>query len=143
MPGSIAKDALASNIASGSTLNAAGTTNGTVVQIEKPGVIRFELATPATITGTSATLDVEIKGADDSGFTTNVVSYGRFSQLSGSNASQQSLFKYLAAQVYSKYVRATVVLGGTSPVYTGLAITPRPFHYQEKHTVGTAVGNSA
>jgi hypothetical protein len=143
MPGSIAKDALASNIASGSTLNAAGSTNGTVVQIEKPGVIRFELATPATITGTSTTLDVEIKGADDSGFTTNVVSYGRFSQLSGSNASQQSVFKYLAAQVYSKYVRATVVVGGTSPVYTGLAITPRPFHYQEKHTVGSVVGNSA
>jgi hypothetical protein len=143
MPGSLVKDNLASNIATGSTLNAAGTTNGTVVQIEKPGVVRFELATPATITGTSATLDVEIKGADDLAFSVNVVSYGRFSQLSGSNASQQSLFKYLAAQVYSKYVRATVILGGTSPVYTGLTITPRPFHYQEKHSVGTATGNSA
>jgi hypothetical protein len=143
MPGSLVKDNLASNLATGSTLNAAGTTNGTAVQLEKPGVVRFELSTPATVTGTTPTLDVEIKGADDSGFTTNVVSYGRFSQVAGSTASQQSLFKYLAAQVYSKYVRATVILGGTSPVYTGLAITPRPFHYQEKHSVGTATGNSA
>lgn len=147
MPGTLVKDTLAPNLATGSTLNAAGTTNGTAVQIMKPGAIRFELATPGTITGTTPTLDVEIKGADDSGFTTGVVSYGKFSQVT----TGVSLFKYLAAQVYSNYIRATVVIGGTTPVYTGLVITPRPFHYQEKHPVTnitpagttTVVGNSA
>src|SRR5438045_2451431 len=107
MPGSLVKDTLAPNLASGATLNSAGTTSGTVVQIDKPGTIRLELAT-STVTGTSPTLDVEVKGADDSGFTTNVVSYGRFSQATASN-----VLRFMVAQVFSKYIRATVVVGGT------------------------------
>ena len=118
MPGTLVTDAIAVDIFAGVTLNAAGTTSGTVQQLDKPGQVQVEMIT-GTVTGTSPTLDVEVKGADDSAFTTNVVSFGRFSQLSGTGSAQTGLTRRLFARVDKKYVRATVIVGGTTPVYTG------------------------
>jgi len=123
MPGTVVRDALAANLASGSTLNAAGTTNGTAVDLHWSHEVVFELVT-STVTSTSdsATLNVEIKGADDSGFTVNVVSFGRFAALSGTDAAQSNVTRQLRAFAQKRYVRATVIVGGTAPVYTGTTI---------------------
>src|SRR3954471_18529227 len=117
MPGSLVRDANAINLLTGATLNSAGTTNGTVQRLDKPGEVRFCLLT-STVTGTTPTISIEVKGADDLAFSTNVVSYGLFATTSGTGAAQTGISRYLDANVYKRYVRATVVLGGTSPVYT-------------------------
>ncbi|HKZ20290.1 MAG TPA: hypothetical protein VJQ57_09285 [Acidimicrobiia bacterium] len=120
MPGTLVRDSNATNLLTGSTLNAAGTTTSTAVQIDKPGEIQFVLTT-GTVTGTSPTGDFEVKGADDSGMSTNVVSYGRFSQ----RDTTDGVTKYLRARVDSKYVQVTVILGGTNPVFTGSTLYAR------------------
>lgn len=122
MPGTYVRDANASNLLSGATLNSAGSTNATAVEVSKPGNVRVRLAT-STVTGTNPTIEVELKGADDSGFTTNVVSYGKFGITTGNAAAQSNVTKFFEADVRKRYVRATVVLGGTSPVYTGATCT--------------------
>lgn len=116
MPGSLVRDALAPQVLTGATLNAAGTTNGTVQEIDKPGDVRAVL-TLGTVTGTSPTLGVELKGADDAAFSVNVVSFGQFAASSG--GSQSNTTKVFDFRCDKQYIRATVVAGGTSPVYTG------------------------
>lgn len=125
MPGTLVRDANALNLAAGATLTAAATVTGTAVDISKPQDVQFELAT-ATVgsTGNSATLSVEIKGADDLAMSVNVVSFGRFSALSGTDAAQSNLKRYLRARVDKRYVQATLVIGGTAPTYAGTTITP-------------------
>lgn len=122
MPGSLVRDSLAANLLAGSTLNAAGTTNGTVTVIDKPGEVRLELAL-STVTGTTPTISVELKGADDLAFTVNVVSFGVFSTTAG--GSQSNIFRYMAANINKQYVRSTVIVAGTSPVYTGATLKAR------------------
>jgi hypothetical protein len=128
MPGSYVKDAASVNLATGATLNAAGSTNGTVVEVLWPGETRIQLTT-GTVAGTSPTADIEVKGADDAAFTQNVVSYGRFSGLTG--GAQSNVDRWLEADVYARYVRATVVLGGTTPSYVGTTITLRADSYKQ------------
>jgi len=130
MPGTLIRDANVIELFDGATLNAAGTTSGTVKQIESPGEVAFILATDGTIssTGNSATLNVEVKGADNLAFDSGVVSYGRFAALSGTDDAQESLTRVLNAYVDKKYVRATVIVGGTSPVYTGATLHVRLPH---------------
>ena len=130
MPGTLVRDSLAVEVIAGATLNAAGTTNGTVKEIANPEWVSFQLVTPATITstGNSATLNVELKGADNAAFDSGVVSYGRFAALSGTDDSQENLTRVLDAYVDKRYVRATVILGGTAPVYTGLTCHVRQPH---------------
>ncbi len=125
MPGTVVRDALGLNLAAGATLNAAGTTNGTVAEINSPQEVSFELATgTVTSTGNSATLNIEIQSADNSGFSVGVVSHGRFAALSGTDAAQSNVVRLLRATVQKRYARATVILGGTAPVYTGTTIKP-------------------
>ena|SRR5215207_4196491 len=135
MPGTLVRDALAANLATGATLNAAGTTNGTAVEIAKPGSCRVFLVT-STVTGTSPTLDVTIQGADDSGFTTNVVTEGRFALLTG--GSQSNVTRVLDTVIDKRYIRAVVLIAGTSPVYTGTTITVRERHDRKNQVSDTA-----
>src|SRR5215207_7285594 len=137
MPGTLVRDALAANLATGATLNAAGTTNGTAVEIAKPGDVTVYINT-STVTGTTPTLQVTIQGADDSGFTTNVVSIGAFPVTSGSAAAQSSIERKLSTYIGKRYVRAAVTLGGTSPVYTGTTITVRERNDRRNQTTDTA-----
>ncbi len=122
MPGTLVRDALAPALHTGATLNAAGSTNGTAVEVSKPGDVRVFLVT-STVTGTTPTLDVELQGADDTAFTVNKVSYGRFAQLSG--GSQSAVTRVLDMDVFKRYMRAVVTVGGTTPVYTGTTIYVR------------------
>ena len=126
MPGTHVADALAPNLLSGSTLNAAGTTDGNVWEALWPGKIRFELTT-GTVTGTSPTMDIELKGCEDSAFSGTVVSYGRFAQ----RDTTDNATRWLEADIQSKYLKATVVVGGTTPVFTGSTLYPRAerYHY--------------
>lgn len=118
MPGSLVRDSLSPQLFAGATLNAAGSTNGTAVQVDKPGDVMVEIVT-GTVTGTTPTLLVTIQGADDSGFTTNVVNICEFPVTSGTGAAQSSKTKRQNTYIGKQFVRAAVTLGGTSPVYTG------------------------
>jgi hypothetical protein len=127
MPGTLAQDAIAPNLAAGATLNSAGTTNGDIWESTFPHNVRFELDT-ATVTGTTPTLLVEIRGADNAAFNSGVVSFGAFPVTSGTAASQSDIVRYFDTYVDKRYVRAVVTVGGTNPVYTGTTVTPRQPH---------------
>ncbi|MEM9605899.1 MAG: hypothetical protein AAGA99_00665 [Actinomycetota bacterium] len=106
-------DATASNILTGATLNSAGTTQSTGVDLQWPRTVRFQLDT-ATVTGTSPTLDVTVQASSVSDFSSDVVDLGSFSQVTASSTSRD-----LQVYVPRQYVRAAVTVGGTSPVFTG------------------------
>lgn len=123
MPGTLVRDALADNLLTGATLNSAGTTNGTAVQVSKPGCVRVELAT-STVTGTNPTILVTLQGSSTSGFSSSVY-LGSFVVTSGNAAAQTSITRYIDVDCYHEYIRANVTLGGTSPVYTGSTVKLR------------------
>lgn len=131
MPGTLVQDALAPNILVGATLNAAGTTNSTAVQVDRPGDVAFVL-TLGTVTGTTPTSDITIQGSDDNTFATGVVTYG---QIETSGGSQSSISRQISAYVSKQYVRAVVVLGGTSPSYAGSTLVPRQLHDRRTRSV--------
>lgn len=122
MPGTLVRDSLAPLLSAGVTLNAAGTTSGTVLEVNKPGDVRI-FAAYSTVTGTTPTADIEIKGADDLAFSVNVVSHGRFATSTG--GSQSNTTRVIDIRSDKRFMRATVILGGTTPVYTGLTLTAR------------------
>jgi hypothetical protein len=127
-------DANEVNLLNGATLNAAGTTNGTVVQVDRPGDVAFQFEA-ATVTGTTPTARVTIQGSDDITFATGVVDYASVGPQLGAAGAQSNTVKTATAYAYKKYARAVVTLGGTSPVYTGSKLTVRPPH--TKRTTGT------
>lgn len=131
MPGTLVRDALAPNLLVGSTLNSAGTTNGTVVQLDRPCSITLELQL-GTVTGTTPTLDVTFQGSDSSTFASGVVTYG---QIETSGASQSNINRQITAYVNHRFVRVIVVIGGTTPVYTGSTLVPRQLHDRRTRTV--------
>lgn len=127
MPGTVVRDADAPDLASGgdtSDLNAAGTTNGVIWDAQYPGLLSFALDTPATITGTTPTMDVTIEASSSSTFASDVVTVCKFDTI----GDEQSLTFLATGYVNKRYVRAEFVLGGTSPVFTGTTVTPVPVH---------------
>jgi|CXWL01.1.fsa_nt_gi hypothetical protein len=130
MPGTLAQDSLAPNLLAGATLNAAGTTNGTIVTLDRPGEVAFVL-TFGTVSGTSPTADVTVQGSDSSTFASGVITYGQIE----TSGTQTGLVRQISARAYHKYVRAIVTLGGTSPVYTGSTLVPRQPHDRRTRSV--------
>jgi hypothetical protein len=131
MPGTLVTDANAANLLAGATLNAAGTTTSTVVQLDRPDEVIFRLV-QGVVTGTSPTIRITVQGSDDSSFAT-FVTYGTFGA-SGTQATA-GVSKQLTASAYLKYVRLSVVVGGTSPVYTGSTVYCQPENYLRTRTV--------
>lgn len=130
--GILIRDALEPALETGVTLNAAGTTTTSpVVDCLRPMECRVRLAT-STVTSTtnSATLNVEIQASNDSTFVTDTVSLGRFAALSGTDAAQSNVVRWLDVYTQKRYLRASVVVGGTAPVYTGTVIRVHPEHYK-------------
>lgn len=126
MPGTLVRDAGAPNLASGATLNAAGTTNGTAAEINTPGLVRVEVLTSTVAsTGNSATLQVEIESSDSSTFASGVVSNGKTEVLSGTDVAQTGVTRWLTCDIQKRYVRAVVTIAGTAPVYTGTTVKVR------------------
>lgn len=123
MPGTLIQDANALNLATGATLNAAGTTTSTVQELPYSGKVAVKLTT-GTVTGTTPTLNVEIQGSDSATFASGVVSYGRFASV----GDEDNVSRYLSIYHDKRYIRASVVVAGTTPVFTGTTITPVPPH---------------
>ncbi len=113
MPGSLVTDALAPNLLAGATLTAAGASNGTIVQLDRPSNVAFVL-TMGAVTGTSPTISVSVQGSDSPTFASGVVTYGTVSAAAVANA-----VRLINAHVYHRYVRASTTLGGTTPNYAG------------------------
>ena len=139
MPGTVVRDATAVDLAVGATLNAAGTTNGTVNDLQYPCWFTASLDT-ATVTGTTPTIMFSVQAADNLAFNSGVVTLGTSSVTSGTGAAQSNVDGLRQVKCYTnkRYVRATgVVLGGTSPVYTGSKIRIVPV-YDRHTTLSTA-----
>lgn len=126
MSGTILRDANAINILAGATLNAAGTTTSTAVFLGAFGTdMQFELTTGTVAsTGNTATARIDVQVSDVAAFTTFSVLTSFF--LSGTDAAQSNVTRKIAGVINRRgYIRANVVLGGTAPNYTGMAVTPR------------------
>lgn len=132
MPGTLVQDASAVELYDG-TITSKTTTNGTWKESGLPGEVSVELVT-GTLSGSAATIDVEIQGADTNGGT-NTVTYGRFSQLTEADG---SLTLYLQARVYKPYVRAVIITGGTTVTSVPLVVTLREPH--DRRTVSRTAG---
>lgn len=126
--GTYVQDANSANLLAGSTLNAAGTTNGTIVQVDRPGDI-FAVLETSTVTGTTPTISIVVQGSDDSGFASGVVEYGTIRIVTGAAAAQTNVRKHIDIIAYKKYIRAVVTLGGTTPVYTGSTLKLQQEHF--------------
>lgn len=137
MPGTLIRDALAPNLLAGSTLTAAGTTNGTIVVLDRPHMVTTYLSLEVLPTGTTPTISVRIQGSSSATFASDVVDYITLAVLTGTPAQQFAAGKRAgAAYVDRKYVRAIVTLGGTSPVYTGATLTLEQPHFRRLRTTG-------
>lgn len=120
------RDANATNLLTGATLNAAGTTAATAVQVDRPGDCAFVLTT-STVTGTNPTLTVIITASDSAAFDDDVVTVATITS-TGTNEDNKT---YIAnAKVYKQYVKAGVTCGGTNPVYTSSTLYVTPPHYK-------------
>lgn len=130
MPGTLIHDALAPNLATGVADPLITTTTSTVITTNRPGQGRVKLTT-GTVTSRldSATLSVEIQGSDSATFASGNVSYGRFAALSGRDALQSSLTRYLAVRVYKTYMRAIYTVGGRLPSYARVTCKLEEPHY--------------
>jgi hypothetical protein len=136
-PGTLVSDSLATNLLTGATLNAAGTDAADAVAVYRPGDVAFVLTT-STVTGTSPTLSVVITGSDTSDFSDDVVT---LATITSTGAGEDSKEYIACADVYKKYVKATVTCGGTNPVYTGstLYIQQPHYHRSADSTAGTII----
>lgn len=136
MPGTYVRDTNGPNLFAGSTLNAAGSTNGTAVECDAAGTdVTFVIST-GTVTGTTPTLSVNIQAAENLAFDEGVVSLGQFPVSSGTGAAQSDLERSMTVHVPARkrFLRAGVTLGGTSPVYTGSTCVPSIKHYHRVYT---------
>lgn len=125
MPGTLVRDSLAYTLINATV--SADTTH-TAVQVSKPGLVGVHVLVTGVVTGSSTpTLNIEVQGADDSAFTTNVVSHGRFKALVAADAS--SAFEHkLVVMSQKQYMRAVSVVSGTSPVFTTVQCKVRTPH---------------
>jgi predicted secreted protein len=106
-PGTYVQDALAASLYN-ATISSATTTNGSWVEVEFPHDVAVEVVT-GTLTGASATIDIEVQGADtNSG--TNTVSYGRFKRLTDAD---DVVRRVMQAKVYKKWMRVVIITAGT------------------------------
>lgn len=125
MAGTYVRDATAIDLVTGATLNAAGTTNGNINEVNYPGWFGVELSA-ATATGTTPTLDIEVLASDSATFANTAalptVSLGRFGRATAVSTKRMKFY------TNKRYVRSSVVLGGTTPSFAGstLKIVP-PF----------------
>lgn len=125
-------DATAPNLFTGATLNAAGTTTSSAVEVDWPGMTLFELSTSA-VSGSSPTLDVTIQGCETEDFATaDVVTLGSFGQV----GDEDNVTYQFRTDVRCKYIRASVTAGGTTPVYTGSTLYAKPLrnHWEKLDT---------
>lgn len=123
MPGQIVTDAQAPKLFNAEAISSATTTTGDAVDVQYPKWVRLEAAV-GTLGGTTPTLDIEVEESSTSDFSSDVVSLGRFEQLTTANDNGSV---WLNAYVNRRYLRAVAISGGTSPTAT-LTVTVHPPH---------------
>lgn len=135
MAGTFVADAGAFDLLAGATLNAAGTTNGTIRQVNDPCYVKFVLTT-GTVTGTTPTLVVEIEGdqvADFSGTSTrSMFTFDTIGDNDNATFSSPPIF------IDSLYIRARVTVAGTTPVFTGTTVKMQAPFYQHEGSLAAA-----
>lgn len=139
MPGTFVQDSLAPDILAGATLNAAGTTDGTAVDLSAEGVDTLWKLDTATVSsnatpGNDATLTVHIYGAVDQAMT-DKTRVGSF-VITGTDAAQSNQeFEFDSMlDTYERWIQAEVIVGGTDPDYTGTTLKPHTKHFRRTKT---------
>lgn len=131
MPGSVVRDALATDLLADVNLDDEGAAqNGTAHEIGWSGLTQFVLEI-ATVTGTTPTMTIDIQGCETSDFSTDpVVTLGTISV--GDEADGTAFA--VVCDVQSKYVRAVADVSGTTVVYTA---TLKPVPARDRYVRGS------
>lgn len=120
--GNFVADALAPELLDGTALTATG--QGSWVEVDRPRIVAVHLET-GTVTGTSVECEVTIESADDSSGT-NSVDHGTFTSLSEAD---DDVDRFLVAEVWKPYMRASYVIAGTSPdVPVTVTVRDKDYH---------------
>lgn len=129
MPGTVVRDANEVDLLSGVTLNATGSdVAGTAVEVLWPEGVQILVET-GTITGTSPTLELVVQASENSDFSTEpVVEVGRIN-LTGTDDDGEFA---IVANGDFRYVRASVTIAGTTPVFTGTTAKVVPVAYHRR-----------
>jgi hypothetical protein len=137
MTGTYVRDALGADLfaASGAsyvsgsapTLGSAATSTAPIHDLHYPGWFAVSLVT-GTVTGTTPTLDVNLEASDSATFADTTalptVSLGRFERF----GDEDNATKHMRFYTNKRYVRAQVITGGTTPVFTGTTAKVVPVH---------------
>ena len=127
MPGTVVRDALETDLLADCTLDSAGSSNGTALEILWPCEVQFLCETGTIDSGSSdETLEITIQGSENSDFSTeNVVTLGTISLVDTDDNGSFGFTTYVDA----KYVRAVAVAGGTTPDFSGTTVKVVQPHY--------------
>lgn len=140
MSGILVQDALTPVLtAAADTLTVgASPVTGAAVEVLAPRKVRIVLKTPTVAsTGNTATASVEIQASDTTNFAV-FESMGRFALLTGTDAAQSSLTRYLEAFTQRRYMRAVWTITGTASVYTGATVKVQEDDYFRRTTFDAA-----
>lgn len=106
--GNFVKDALAPQLADGTSITATG--NGSWVSVDRPWPVAIVMDT-GTVTGTSVEVEVEIQAADDASGTNSVV-LGAFAVVTEADDDEERI---LVTETHKPYMRAVYTVAGSSP----------------------------
>lgn len=133
MAGTPVRDALETDLLADCTLDSAGSTNGTALEVLWPGQVQFlmELGTVDSGTGDEV-LEVIVQGCETSDFSTaDVVELGRLNAVDTDDDGELAFTTHVDA----KYVRAVAVAGGTTPDFSGTTVKVVQPHYHRARGV--------
>ena len=126
-PGTVVVDALEVELLDGSVSN-----DVTVVawkEVNFPACVAV-VAELGTIADTVNALDIEVVGADDDSGT-NLVSYGRFAPIDGSDDGQ---VRVMVADVYKRFMGVRVDHEGTGSAQVRVVVRPKTWGLGDKRT---------
>lgn len=120
MPGTVVRDSLAADLLATHVLTTAGAagSTSTVVELAWPGLVQFVLNV-AAVTGTTPTMKIDIEGSEDVAFGAGTVT--TIAEINVGDENDSTVFSAVT-HCDSRYVRAKVVIVGTSGVYTGATL---------------------
>lgn len=124
--GTYVKDALAPQLADGSTVST--TSNGAWTAVERPWDVAVVLAT-GTVTGTGS-VEVAIEAADDASGTNSVV-VGAFGTVAATDDDQERI---LVSSTHKPYMRAVYTVTGTVGLPAVIDVRDADFNLSEGRT---------
>lgn len=124
--GTYVKDALAPQLADGSTVST--TSNGAWTAVERPWDVAVVMAT-GTVTGTGS-VEVAIEAADDASGTNSVV-VGAFGTVAATDDDQERI---LVSSTHKPYMRAVYTVTGTVGLPAVIDVRDADFNLSEGRT---------